>query len=401
MKDIKIRIATKDDVDMAAKILSESFYHDPFFTWAVDNPADRLQVVGDYYRLYINLCLTNGVTHLAYTEKEAILGVAVWLPNYARDDKLGKELEHKLGIYAPKFMEFGELSYAYEPQNIKFDQLLGFGVVPSAVGSGIGSALLAYHQKNLDKIGLPSYLEASSRLAAGGVYGRAGYQPVGDPMPITTGVVLYPMWRPVQKLGQALLSHVAPRDQDHKHPMLGSLITFGNIDWRVLDVHNHEALLLSDKILETRRFHHELTSVDWSSCSLRHYLNTELYQIFDQEEQSRIVEIDIPNHNNPWFKTDGGSDTLDNIFLLSIEEVVRYFGDSRQLRDGNANTKYFIDDHFNIDRKTVDSSSWWLRTVGSNPNFVANVTKDGRISVSGDFVNRNNNGVRPAMWIKI
>ena len=37
------------------------------------------------------------------------------------------------------------------------------------------------------------------------------------------------------------------------------------------------------------------------------------------------------NPNNPWYGTSGGNATTDKVFLLSLDEVVKYFGDSGDL----------------------------------------------------------------------
>jgi hypothetical protein len=41
------------------------------------------------------------------------------------------------------------------------------------------------------------------------------------------------------------------------------------------------------------------------------------------------------------------NDTDDYIFLLSLEEVVKYFGDSGQLLNGNPNYEHGISDEYN------------------------------------------------------
>jgi len=141
---------------------------------------------------------------------------------------------------------------------------------------------------------------------------------------------------------------------------------------------------------------------------LRHYMNNEFYNTFSDADKSRILETKLSNMNNPWFGTNGGRDTEDKIFILSIDEAVRYLGDSGQFKNKNPDSKFFINDSFNGIRKAASDddlpSSWWLRTPGNNPNFASCVTIEGRIAVSGDFVNRDYffiGGFRPAMWIQL
>ena len=42
---------------------------------------------------------------------------------------------------------------------------------------------------------------------------------------------------------------------------IGDIIQFGGHDWRVLDVRDGKALLLSDKIIEKRPYHDEYEDV--------------------------------------------------------------------------------------------------------------------------------------------
>lgn len=191
-------------------------------------------------------------------------------------------------------------------------------------------------------------------------------------------------------------------------PIVGSLLQFGHYDWRILEIKDNAALIISDRVLETHKYHDQCESVTWESCSLRRYLNENFYDNFNSDEKARIIKTRIYNYNNPWFGTHGGMDTFDNIFLLCIDEVTKYFGNSKQIRGKNPNTGYFINDSFNGARKALNLencfSRWWLRTIGNLPLFAVSVTIDGRIAVSGDFVNRSNSfsaGIRPALWLRL
>ena len=124
-------------------------------------------------------------------------------------------------------------------------------------------------------------------------------------------------------------------------------------------------------------------------------------------ERSQIITTKLRTSGNPWFNNDNGIKTEDKLFLLSVEEVVMYFGNSGQLK--NPSDKFYINDAFNDARMAKDTngmpSRWALRTPGSQPNMVATVANNGKIAMSGDFVNRAstalfNVGIRPAMWVR-
>ena len=192
-------------------------------------------------------------------------------------------------------------------------------------------------------------------------------------------------------------------------PKKGSVVPFGKYDWRILnvDVQNGHALLLCDKVIKKRPYHTEDESITWKECKLRRYLNRYFYNSFGHEK-SRIVDKQwIINNHNPWWPEIPGGDyyTSDKIFLLSIEEVVEYIGDSGQLKNKNPNNEYWIDDQYNVPRIAEDSSGekcwWWLRSPGYISSRVACVSALGHINLNGLDCSDKLGGVRPALWIKL
>jgi hypothetical protein len=286
------------------------------------------------------------------------------------------------------------------PPVAPYDKLFAIATDPSIQGHGIGSALVANRLHELDQLGIPTYLEATTRLSAGGVYERFGYQPVGEPIHFSGGVDAFPMWRNAHEQSRQSVQVYGLETSER-------IVRFADRTWRVLDTQWDKMLIISEKIIGKQPYHEKNEEVTWETSTLRHYLNDTYYNTFSAEDKARIITTQITNPNNPWFGTNGGIDTTDNIFILSIEEIVKYFGDSRQLRNKNRNTKYYINDNFNYVRKAVDfvgtSSFWWLRTPGNSQSFTSGVSTDGRIVVSGDFANRNNafsGGIRPALWLQ-
>ena len=182
--------------------------------------------------------------------------------------------------------------------------------------------------------------------------------------------------------------------------MAGAVIPFGGYDWRVLEVQDGRALILSNRVIEKRAYHGVYMSITWAQSNLRNYLNSSFYNSFSAEDRALIAETKTVNNDNSWFGTNGGSDTNDKIFLLSIEEVVKYFGDSGQLMNKNPNSENWIDDQHNPSRQEVDFS-WWLRSPGNDSNYAAFINVSGRIIVYGNVVTDIKIGVRPALWINM
>ncbi|GHU55085.1 hypothetical protein AGMMS49975_16480 [Clostridia bacterium] len=202
-------------------------------------------------------------------------------------------------------------------------------------------------------------------------------------------------------------------------PVVGSTIKFGKYDWRVLDVQNGQALLVAkDATHNKMKYNENRTDVTWETCTLRKCLNEEFLLTFSEQEQSRILTTTNTNEDNQWHGTKGGSKTNDRIFLLSISEVVKYFGDSGDLANKKRykyeSTKggYYLDkdgwwlhdqyDNARIAEYNGSPAGWWLRSPGITSNCAALVTSGGYVNIIGFFVNYDSvgaDGVRPALWL--
>lgn len=215
----------------------------------------------------------------------------------------------------------------------------------------------------------------------------------------------------------------------------GGKTRFAGYDWLVLDKQEDRMLLLSEKIIEKRPYHLTNTEITWENSDIRHYLNGAFFGSLPKADRERIIEVRNENPANPWYKTNGGNVTYDRVFLLSIDEVIRYFGDSGQKDNRPKNPSldwlkdeylFYLSDEYNINRRAVDDTGcvahWWLRTAGAETRYAAMVYgKDkndefdhGDICVCGEgaaWIDGHmvfdkgsgglaaENGVRPALWI--
>ena len=199
----------------------------------------------------------------------------------------------------------------------------------------------------------------------------------------------------------------------------GEIIQFGGYDWRVLEVRDGKALVISEDIVEANVY--DLAAADgvtWETSFLRTYLNGIFLEKFTAEEQEQIAVTRIKNPDNLWYGTPGGADTDDKIFLLSLEEAEKYFGGGGDYlnerrkswnADGTAIEKNdsgrAVSDSHDSERKAkygYDFSWWWLRSPGAVNLSAACVSSDGSISVSGrdvDTMHPEMLGVRPALWL--
>ena len=209
-------------------------------------------------------------------------------------------------------------------------------------------------------------------------------------------------------------------------PSVGDVIQFGEYDWRVLYVQYNRALIITENIIEKRPFNEQWEAVTWEESTLREYLNSEFLQKFTEEKQGWIADTRIQNPDNLWYEMSGGNDTTDKIFLLSLEEVDRYFGRSgdyenkRRKRFGGRHTLSGqwiwistdgddyggtafsnANDRVKIAKYNNEDSAWWLRSPGNHSNTAAVVGRDGVVGVFGVSVYDDIGSVCHALWLNL
>ena len=167
-------------------------------------------------------------------------------------------------------------------------------------------------------------------------------------------------------------------------------VTFGvdkdgsPIEWIVLEKSNNKALLLSKYVLTSHSYNEEYVDITWENCTMRKWLNSEyINTIFSKKEQGSILTTDVINNDNVQYGTKGGNNTKDKLFLLSIDEVNKYFSTDNQRVAIN---------------KGGSSPFWWLRSPGYFQDNAADVDYEGYLDEDGLTV-RNDSGVRPALWV--
>ena len=94
------------------------------------------------------------------------------------------------------------------------------------------------------------------------------------------------------------------------------------IEWRVLEIRDGNALVISEYLLDATVYYYDMADVTWEKSSLRNWLNSKFYDTaFSESEKSMILTVKIENKDNPLYGTPGGNDTEDNVFCLSLEEA--------------------------------------------------------------------------------
>jgi len=210
----------------------------------------------------------------------------------------------------------------------------------------------------------------------------------------------------------------------------------------VLERKGDTVLIITERLLRNRHWHEKMEDISWEKCTLRAYLNGEFYNSFGPSDQSRIVEVtnETPNTRGPGYVISGGNPTKDKVFLLSLDEVLRYFGDSTAafkewfktyeavilkkipVPKGFSTSSDFSDKNDKLRVAILPSSAegltdkqkakgdipyaWWIRSRGSGKDgyCAAAVFGSGKIYNSGYTIKgvlAGNAAVRPALWLKV
>ena len=182
------------------------------------------------------------------------------------------------------------------------------------------------------------------------------------------------------------------------------------IKWRVLSVNGNDAFLLADQNLDDKPYNEEYTDVTWATCTLRTWLNdTFLNTAFTSAEQVAIKNTTVVNDDNPYYDTEGGENTTDKVYLLSIAEA--------------SNTAYGFNGEFRTESETREAKNtayakecgawtsasteyegngdWWLRSPGDGSGDASDVGSNGYGSSTGFSVYFDGDAVRPALHLNL
>ena len=182
------------------------------------------------------------------------------------------------------------------------------------------------------------------------------------------------------------------------------------IKWRVLSVDGNDAFLLADQNLDAKPYNEEATDVTWATCTLRTWLNgTFLNMAFTSAEQAAIKNTTVVNEDNPYYGTEGGVNTTDKVYLLSIAEACNtaygFNGEFRTVSETREakNTAYAKECGAWTSTSTEyeGNGDWWLRSPGDDSIDASDVDGYGYGHVYGmnGYIDRG--AVRPALHLNL
>lgn len=194
-----------------------------------------------------------------------------------------------------------------------------------------------------------------------------------------------------------------------------------SIEWIVLSNNGRELFVVSKYSLDYRPYHKKQSEDDvtWEACSLRQWLNDDFYsEAFSNSERDMIMSTAIKNNDHPETHAygqdtmlDGGNDTVDKVFLLSLNDVLNTsygFSNDYSYNPNEsrlcAPTDYAVAKGAYVDRKEdllIDGlapAAWWLRSPSISTACSTVVSHDG--ACFGAEYKMYNICVRPAIVIK-
>lgn len=221
-----------------------------------------------------------------------------------------------------------------------------------------------------------------------------------------------------------LLKDLAYKDSDSKavvakmkqlkNVYVGDYVNFGayeqdnntlngkeDIEWLVLGKQDNKLLIISKYALDAKPYNKnaDWDRNVWETCPLRSWLNTEFINIaFSEEEKSLIPIITVPGESNPPNSTTPENATEDQVFLLSIDEINKYFSSNSATQCKP--TDYAIANGVRVN--TNNGNCWyWLRSSGVALGYTACINYDGSIQISGYDNSLDYITVRPALFIDL
>ena len=253
--------------------------------------------------------------------------------------------------------------------------------------------------------------------------------------------------------------------KDLKNAKVGDKVVFGKYEqdiclsngsdpivWRVLEIKDGKALLLSEDVIDDHMFNNKQGDTTWETSSLRSFLNNDFYNdVFSDEEKAKIVNthnennsyadylssywldnsyIEFNNINN----VNNGNATDDKVFVLDLGEIRQYLGNEDGYYPTFASQDNGPKDYLGVWSKfginfdyaaggrisrpseaivrwsTVGFSTYHQDTTKHYANYWTRTMADNNqraiaINDIGAFISfpttADNVGVRPAIWVEV
>ena len=173
--------------------------------------------------------------------------------------------------------------------------------------------------------------------------------------------------------------------------------------WILLDKTDDKALLLNKYILFSNEYNYSVDNVEeavkknWSDSNCRKMVDDD--DFFSDDERRHICNIDnIISKNDKYNQYDNLDTVEDDLFLLSIDDIKKYFYNNDEEKINNNFYKSKLSTVSMSITNDYERMAYWLRDIGELWWTVATIEEDGTLNQRGRVAS-NSYGVRPAMWI--
>lgn len=178
------------------------------------------------------------------------------------------------------------------------------------------------------------------------------------------------------------------------------------IEWLMLDEKDDKILVISKDTIVCISYNNESKNITWEKSILRLYLNNIFYNYYLNDEERRMVlPTTLINNTKNEFGHSNGANTVDKIFVLSIDEYKKYFkSNEERIAAGTPYTEslgLYVSSTLPIaDLPIKNGTYYWARNVGYHKSDAACINWDGKINTYGYDCKSDGMGVRPCMWLK-
>lgn len=186
-----------------------------------------------------------------------------------------------------------------------------------------------------------------------------------------------------------------------------------DLEWRVLEVKDNVATLISEKALFSRAYDSSMLGTSWDTSNLRKYLNDDFKnEAFSAEEQKSIVTSSLTTADST-SGAKGGEATSDQVYIPSIADMnndtymlfgaaktestvpTRQFTASKKLLNDNPGLTAYVDNN------GQEFCNYLLRSPGYYSYDVAGVNYNGILKADGWRTYTKTAGVIPMVKVNV
>jgi ribosomal protein S18 acetylase RimI-like enzyme len=191
-----VRPARAEELPAVGKLIAVAFDGLAANAYLVPPPADRVPVMAEFFALLSEVAAEHGRIDVV-DGPSGLAGTAVWFDYTAgMPEPAGYEarLAALAGPYRAHFDALDHLFAAHHPHSPHW-HLAFLAVHPASQGDGLGGALMRRTHHDLDRSGVPAYLEATNEDNIR-LYRRHGYADMAPfEINLPDGAPFFRMWR--------------------------------------------------------------------------------------------------------------------------------------------------------------------------------------------------------------